>query len=237
MDEIRPTERTTLRRKPERAVYQRDAVYRILDEALFCHVAYVADSSPVVVPTIHARLGDVLYLHGSAASRTMRRLKIGSEVCVAVTILDGLVLARSGFNHSMNYRSVIAFGRVREVMEGEEKRRALDALVDHIVDGRSSDARKPDDTELKQTTVLAMDLEEASAKVRTGPPKDDEDDYELPVWAGVLPMRIVAGEPVDDPHLSPGLVAPENVRSYRRASAVAESAVSGRFPNDVGPEA
>ena len=211
-----PTPRTQVKRLPERGVYEREAIDAILDEALFCHLAWVQDGSPRVIPTIHARSGDELYVHGSQASRTLRATREGAEVCVVVTLLDGLVLARSAFHHSMNYRSVVVYGRARELTDPEEKWAAQQALVDHVVRGRSSDVRMPNERELQQTMILALPLDEASAKVRTGPPKDDEEDYELPIWAGVLPLALHTGEVVPDPRLQEGLGAPENVRDYRR---------------------
>jgi nitroimidazol reductase NimA-like FMN-containing flavoprotein (pyridoxamine 5'-phosphate oxidase superfamily) len=201
---------------PERAVYERDTIKEILDEALFCHVAVVADGSPRVIPTIHARSGDTLLIHGSNASRTLRALRDGAEVCVVVTLLDGLVLARSAFNHSMNYRSVVVYGTAREVTDPDEKWEAQLTLVDRIVPGRSSEARMPNEKELKQTTILAIPLDEASAKVRTGAPKDDEEDYALNVWAGEIPLRLVPQPPIDDPRMPPGISAPDYVRRYRR---------------------
>src|SRR5688572_24080661 len=201
---------------PERAVYERETIEAILDEALFCHVAVVQDGSPRVIPTIHARSGDTLFIHGSNASRTLRALKDGSEVSVVVTLLDGLVLARSAFNHSMNYRSVVVYGKAREVTDPDEKWQAQVALVDRIIPGRSEDARMPNEKELKQTTILAIPLDEASAKVRTGPPTDEEEDYELQVWAGEIPLRMVAQPPIADPKLAPHIPAPEYVKRYRR---------------------
>lgn len=210
------SERSRVRRHPERGVYEREAIHAILDEALICHLAYVVEGEPRVIPTIHARVGDTLYVHGSNASRTLRAAKGGAPVAVEVTLLDGLVLARSAFNHSMNYRSVIAYGRAREVVDPEEKWAAQRALVDQVARGRSADARMPNQRELDQTTILAIDLDEASAKVRTGPPKDDEDDVALPIWAGVLPLRTVPGEPEPAPDLPEGLEPPSYVTDYRR---------------------
>lgn len=196
------TPRTTVRRLAARGVYDREAIYAILDEALICHVGFAVPSEngvqPVVIPTIHTRVGDTLYFHGSAASRMLRSLKNGLDACVTVTLLDGLVLARSAFHHSMNYRSVVVMGKGREVSDPEEKKRALDALVDHVVPGRNAVVRAPNELELRQTLVIALPLAEASAKVRTGPPVDDEEDYKLDVWAGVVPLRLVKGEPVPD---------------------------------------
>ena len=216
MDAKAPSARTTVKRHADRAVYERDTVEAILDEALYCHVAVMVDDSPRVIPTIHARVGSTLYIHGSNASRTLKALKDGSEICVAVTLLDGLVLARSAFNHSMNYRSVMVYGTVREVSDSAEKWEAQRALVEHIVPGRSADARMPNEKEMRQTTILAVSLDEASAKVRTGDPKDAEEDYALPVWAGVIPLTTVAGVPVDDPRLLPGIAAPDYAHNYRR---------------------
>jgi nitroimidazol reductase NimA-like FMN-containing flavoprotein (pyridoxamine 5'-phosphate oxidase superfamily) len=216
MPETPPSERTRVKRHPERGAYDRATIDGILDEALFCHVGYVADGHPRVIPTIHARVGDTLYVHGSNASRTLRTIKGGEEVCIVTTLLDGLVLARSAFMHSMNYRSVVVYGRTREVSDREEKWMAQKALVDHVCAGRSDQVRMPTDDELRQTTILAVPLEEASAKLRTGPPKDDEADYDLPVWAGVLPMSSVPQTPLDDPRLGRGLDPPPNVTGYRR---------------------
>jgi len=216
MPQTPPTERTRVKRHPERGAYDRATIDAILDEALFCHVGYVADGHPRVIPTIHVRVGDTLYVHGSNASRTLRTIKDGEEVCIVTTLLDGLVLARSAFMHSMNYRSVVVYGRAREVSEREEKWTAQKALVDHVCAGRSDQVRMPTEDELRQTTILAVSLAEASAKLRTGPPKDDEADYDLPVWAGVLPISTVPQTPQDDPRLGHGLEPPPNVTGYRR---------------------
>jgi nitroimidazol reductase NimA-like FMN-containing flavoprotein (pyridoxamine 5'-phosphate oxidase superfamily) len=211
-----PTERTRVRRLPERGVYEREPIDAILDEALICHVAYVVDGQPRVIPTIHARDGDVLYIHGSNASRTLRAAKDGAPVAVEVTLLDGLVLARSAFHHSMNYRSVVVYGLAREITDPDEKWRAQQALVEHVVRGRSADARMPNERELNQTTILAVPLDEASAKVRTGPPKDEDEDYGLPVWAGVVPLTTVPGDPEPDPAMGEGIDEPGYLRPYRR---------------------
>lgn len=191
------TDRTKVRRLAKRGHYDRATIHAIVDEALICHVGFIVDGAPVVIPTIHWREGDELYFHGSAASRMLRSLKEGVEACVTVTLLDGLVLARSAFHHSMNYRSVVAFGTAR-VVEGDEKLRALDGLMKHITPDRAAAVRAPNDVELKQTLVLALPLEEASAKIRTGGPVDDEEDYALPVWAGVVPLTLTRGEPIPD---------------------------------------
>ena len=210
--------RTTVRRHPERGVYDRAAIDAILDEALHCHVGFVAEGRPFVIPTIHARNGDVLYLHGSPASRMLRTLGGGIDVCVTVTILDGLVLARSVYNHSMNYRSVVVLGNARPVEEREEKLSALAAIVEHVAPGRNADARPPSDKELAGTSVLALALDEASAKVRTGPPRDFDDDVTLPIWAGVIPLGLVAGAPESAQDLPEGLAVPPYARDYRRVS-------------------
>ncbi len=210
------TERTTVRRLAERGNYDPATVHAILDEALICHVAFTVEGKPVVIPTIHTRVGETLYFHGSQASRMLRSLRGGVEACVCVTLLDGLVLARSAFHHSMNYRSAVVFGTAREVLDRDEKVRVLDALVEHVARGRSADARKPNETELRKTLVLALPIAEASAKIRTGPPVDDEEDYALPVWAGVLPLRLTPQPPVADERLAPGVEVPSYVRTYRR---------------------
>ncbi len=193
-----PTERTTLRRLPERGRHDRDTIDGILDEALICHLALVdPDGRPFVIPTIHSRQGDHVYVHGSPASRTLRAAS-RIDCSIVVTLLDGLVLARSAFHHSMNYRSVVLYGRAEKVEDLDEKRVALDAIVEHVLRGRSTDARPPNEIELKGTLVLRLPIDEASAKVRTGGPLDDVEDMDFPVWAGVVPLRLVAGEPIAD---------------------------------------
>jgi nitroimidazol reductase NimA-like FMN-containing flavoprotein (pyridoxamine 5'-phosphate oxidase superfamily) len=192
------TDRTRVRRHPERGVYDRGPIDAILDEALICHVGFVVDGQPFVIPTIHARAGDVLYLHGSPASRMLRTLRDGVDMCVTATLLDGLVLARSVYNSSMNYRSAVVIGRAREVVDADEKLAALEAIVEHMVPGRWSDARRPTQGELDGTTVLVLGLDEASAKVRTGPPSDFDRDLDLPVWAGVIPLRLAPSTPEGD---------------------------------------
>jgi uncharacterized protein len=199
-----PSARTTVKRHPERGDYERETIDAILDEALICHVGFVVDGQPFVIPTIHARDGEVLYLHGSPGSRMLRTVKEGVDVCVTVTLLDGLVLARSVYNHSMNYRSAVVLGRAREVTDHDEKLRAMHRVVDQVVPGRWADARQPSEAEIKGTTILAMSLDEASAKIRSGPPTDDEADLALPVWAGVIPLRLepaapIAADGIDDP--------------------------------------
>ena len=210
------TTRTTLKRLPKRGHYEHDTVYGILDEGFICHVGFVIDGNPVVIPTGYARLADKLYVHGSQASRMLRTLAEGLDACVTVTIVDGLVLARSAFHHSINYRSVVVFGRARLVADREEKLAALFAFSEQVIRGRWNEVREPTDDELKQTTVLCLPLTEASAKIRTGPPIDDEEDYDLPVWAGVLPLELIAGGPVADPRLKEGIAVPGYVLDYER---------------------
>lgn len=214
------TDRTTLKRLPARGFYDRDVVHKILDEGFICHVGFVADGKPVVIPTGYGRIGDKLYIHGSQASRMLRILKTGVAVCVTVTLVDGLVLARSAFHHSINYRSVVIFGNATLVEDVEEKSAALLAFSEHVIQGRWQDVREPTEQELKATTVLVLPLEEVSAKVRTGPPIDDEEDYDLPVWAGVLPLRMVAGAPVPDPRLPEDISAPGYVLNYKRVTTI-----------------
>jgi uncharacterized protein len=191
-----PTQHTTVKRHPERGAYDRATIDTILDEALICHLGFVSDGRPFVIPTIHARDGDTLYIHGSPGSRMLRAAKEDVDICVTVTLLDGLVLARSVYNHSMNYRSVVVIGRARELTGSDEKLLAMQCVVEHIVPGRWEDARRPNDGEIKGTTILALPLDEASAKIRNGPPTDDDADLELRVWAGVIPLRIAPSDPV-----------------------------------------
>jgi uncharacterized protein len=216
-DRYQRTERTRVRRLPERAAYDRATVHAILDEGFLCHVGFVVDGQPYVIPTGYARVGDTVFLHGSTGSRL--GLRPGMDVCVTVTLVDGLVLARSAFHHSMNYRSVMAIGRTRPVTDPGEKEAALRALVEHIVPGRSDEVRGGDSRELAATAVLALPLAEVSAKVRTGPPKDDEPDYALPIWAGVLPLALTPGEPAPDPVLDPSIPTPAHVASWSRPGA------------------
>ncbi len=205
MDEVAPpTARTRVRRLPERGRYDAPTVAAILDEGLVAHLGAVVDGLPVVRPVAYGRDGHTLYLHGSSGSQLFRALRDSREVCLTVTLLDGVVLARSGFHHSMNYRSVVVYGPLREVIEPAERDRAVDAVVNAVVPGRAVHLRPPSARELVATIVYALDLAEASAKVRTGPPSDDPEDLQHPVWAGVVPVRAVVGEPVPDPHLLPG---------------------------------
>lgn len=210
-----PTQRTALKRLPERGAYGRNIIYKILDEGLVCHVGFIVSGEPIVIPMAYARAGNMLYIHGSVASRILRTLARGTPVCVTVTLLDGLVLARSAFHHSMNYRSVVVFGTASKVEDVAAKLKALRMFSEHIIPGRWAEVREPNDAELKQTLVLQLPLAEASAKIRTGPPIDEESDYDLRVWAGELPLSFVAGEPVADPRLVPGLEVPGYIRHAR----------------------
>lgn len=220
MSQFVPTERTTLQRRPTRGSYDRPTVEAILDEGLYCHVGFVVDTQPYVIPTIHARIADRLYIHGSSASRMLRTLKEGVPMCVTVTILDGLVLARSAFHHSMNYRSVVVLGTAQEVADLAEKNEALQAIVEHVAPQRWNDVRRPTTQELKATSVLRLPLEEVSAKIRTGAPIDDEEDYQLPCWAGELPLRLTPQSLIPDPRLPLSAPIPTYLREYRRPQKV-----------------
>lgn len=212
-----PTDRTRIRRD-DRAHYDREVVHAVFDEALICHVGFVVDGQPYVVPTIHSRVGDTLYLHGSPATRMMRALKQGVPVCITATLLDGLVFAKSAFHHSMNYRSAVVVGTAREVADPEEKMVAMRAIVEHVARGRWDEARQPNDKEFKGTAIVAVPIDEASAKVRTGPPIEDDDDLDLDVWAGVLPLRTVVGRPEPSPDVTVGTPIPASVDQWSRES-------------------
>ncbi|MDX1614699.1 MAG: pyridoxamine 5'-phosphate oxidase family protein [Candidatus Promineifilaceae bacterium] len=216
MTDFPPTSRSRLRRVPERGRYDKSTIYPIIDEALICHVAFEHDGQPFVIPTIHARDGDRLLLHGARASRLLKVAQSGAPLSVAITLLDGLVMARSIFNHSMNYRSVVLFGRGRLVDEPAAKRQDLKTLSQRIAPGRWDDVRGPTEKELYATSLVSMALDSATAKVRSGPPGDDEADYALPVWAGVIPVQRVFAAPLPDPRLAPDLPLPNYLRDYRR---------------------
>ncbi len=211
-----PTPRTRLFREADRAVYDRETVYQILDEGFLCHVGFAVEGQPFVIPTSYGRKDNGLFIHGSAASRMLRQMKESVPVCVTVTLLDGLVLARSIFNHSMNYRSVVVLGKATLVDHPSEKLEALRLLSEHIIPGRWADSRQPNDRELKATSVLHLPIEEFSAKVRKGPAIDDEEDYSFPAWAGVVPLQMTAGEPINDARLMADRHAPEYARQYSR---------------------
>ena len=213
------TERTRVRRLPKRGAYDADTVHAILDEGLVCHVGFVVRGQPYVIPTTYARVGDHLFIHGSTASRMLRTLRRHVPVCVTVTLLDGLVLARSVFHHSMNYRSVVVLGTAAPVADPSERLVALRAIVEHVVPGRWGDVRAPSPKELRATLVLQVPLAEASAKIRTGPPLDDEADYRLRGWAGEIPLRLTPQRAVPDPRLDPRIGVPGSIRRYRRPPA------------------
>jgi nitroimidazol reductase NimA-like FMN-containing flavoprotein (pyridoxamine 5'-phosphate oxidase superfamily) len=214
MENFTPTQLSTVKRLPQRGSYDRATVYQILDEGFICHVGCTIDGYPRVIPTGYGRVGDKLYIHGSSASRMLRTLQGGIPACVTVTLLDGLVLARSIFHHSMNYRSVIMFGVASVLVDPVEKLEALRAFSEHIVPGRWDEVRPPNQSEIARTVILSLPLVEVSAKVRTGPPVDD--DYELSVWAGEVPLRSVAGDPIDDPRLHLGILPPPHIKNYTR---------------------
>ena len=211
-----PSVRTRVVREAHRGVYDRETVYRILDEGFICHVGFIVDQQPFVIPTGYGRAGDNLYIHGSAASRMLRRIDQGISVCVTVTLLDGLVLARSIFNQSRNYRSVVVLGTAVAVQNPTEKLEALRALSEHILPGRWNDSRKPNEKELKATLVLRLPITEFSAKVRQGPPIDDEEDYSFPTWAGVVPLHLVTGAPIPDERTDRDREVPEYAQRYSR---------------------
>jgi nitroimidazol reductase NimA-like FMN-containing flavoprotein (pyridoxamine 5'-phosphate oxidase superfamily) len=211
-----PSVRTRVIREAERGVYDRATAYQILDEGFICHVGFVVDNQPFVIPTAYGRAGDNLYIHGSAASRMLRRIDQSVPVCVTVTLLEGLVLARSIFNHSMNYRSVVVLGTAVAVDERDEKLKALRSLSEHILPGRWAESRQPNEKEIKATLVMRLPITEFSAKVRQGPPVDDEEDYAFPTWAGVVPLEMVAGVPINDPRLDPAREVPAYARHYSR---------------------
>ena len=216
MSQFTPTDRTQVKRLPKRGHYERETVYSILDTAFVCHVGFIVDGQPFVLPTNFGRSGDTLYLHGSAASRMLKTLGGGVPVCVTVTHVDGLVLARSAFHHSVNYRSVVILGKAQLVEDPAEKMEALRIFTEHVMKGRWNDVRIPTEQELKATTVLSLPLEEVSAKVRTGGPIDDEADYALPVWAGVLPLETVPKAPVPDTQRKNDPPIPEYLKNYKR---------------------
>ena len=211
-----PTERTRVVREPHRGVYDRETIYRILDEGIVCHVGFSPDAQPFVIPTLYARVGDTIYFHGSAASRMLRGAASGIPVCITVTLTDGLVLARSVFNHSMNYRSVVALGQAMLVDQPEEKLEALRAFTEKILPGRWDDARQPNDKELKATSILKLPLTEVSAKIRSGPVQDDEEDYTLRVWAGIVPLQLQADAPIRDERCDPAIPTPPYAANYHR---------------------
>lgn len=210
------TENTRVKRLPDRAAYDRETINAILDEAFVCHVGFVVDGQPYVIPTGFGRVDNDLYIHGSSASRMLREMSKGVNVCVTVTLIDGLVIARSAFHHSVNYRSVVVLGRAELVTDADEKNKALETITDHFVPGRWADCRLPNELELKATSVLRLAINEASAKIRTGDPVDDDEDHSLGFWAGVLPMKLTCDKPQNDAKLVPGIDPPDYVTNYNR---------------------
>jgi uncharacterized protein len=214
--DIEQTERTKLKRLPKRGNFDRETVYNILDEAFICHVGFTVEGQTFVIPTAYGRHGDTLYIHGSAASRMMREMSKGVDVCVTVTLVDGLVLARSAFHHSMNYRSVVIFGKAEIIADEAEKNDALFAFTENLIKGRWDEVRQPNSKELKATTVLRLPINEASAKIRTGDPIDDEEDMNLDVWAGVIPLQVIADKPINDGLLKNNAAVPSYAKDYKR---------------------
>ncbi len=220
MDDFPQERRNQVRRLPKRGQYDRETIYRIVDETLVCHIGFAEGEQPFVIPTLHARIGDTLYCHGAPAGRLIRHVAVGHPVCAAFTLLDGLVFARAAFHHSVNYRSAVLFGTGRLVESDEERLAVLAAITEHLAPGRWADARPPNRAELAATAVIAIAIASASAKIRTGPPSDDEEDDALPIWAGVLPLGLRALGPVNDPKLRGGIAAPDYI--VRRADGVPE---------------
>ena len=210
------TDRTNVKRLPARGAYDRETIHSILDEGFICHVGFAIDGQPYVIPTGYARIGDDLYIHGSSASRMLRNLSQGVDVCVTVTLVDGLVLARSAFHHSINYRSVVILGKAQLVEDYAEKEKVLEAFTEHVIPGRWAEIRWPNELEMKATSVLKLPIEEASAKIRNGGPKDDDEDYEMNIWAGVLPLAVVPADAIPDEVLPEGIPVPDHVTNYSR---------------------
>jgi len=213
MSEFAKTTRNKVKRLPKRGHYDKETIYHLIDQAIMCYVAFVQDGQPFIIPTLHARQGDNILLHGSRASRMMRHLEAGNSVCINITMVDGLVLARAVFHHSMNYRSVVLFGK-GQLVPDEEKMAGLELFTERIMPGRWDDARQPNKQELKATTIISIPIESASAKVRVGPPGDDDEDYDLPIWAGVVPITQQVGTPQPDPLLRDGVPLPDYIADY-----------------------
>ena len=216
-DSLKKTPRSRLKRRPGRGSFEREAVNAVLDAGLICHVGYVIDGAPLVTPTLHWRMGDKVFWHGSAASRALRTQAAGGDVCLTVTLLDGLVMARSAFHHSVNYRSAMLFGRAHKLEDRGEQMVAMEGLLDRVAPGRWQDARPPTDKELKATLILWMAIEEGAAKVRSGPPIDDAEDMSIPCWAGVVPVAPTLGKPVPDPLMKAGVAPPPYLGKIRTA--------------------
>lgn len=213
--EFQKSKRTKINRLPARGHYDKETINNIIDTTYFCHVSFVIDEQPFIIPAIHARIDNTIVLHGAKTSRMRNHIIDGNEVCIAFTIMDGLVLARSVFHHSMNYRSAIVYGKGRAVKDFGEKEKAFQSITNHILPGRWEDARRPNKKEIDSTSVVSINIEEASAKIRTGPPLDDEDDYSLSIWAGVLPLQVNKRIPVEDPKLEEGIILPEYIENFK----------------------
>jgi hypothetical protein len=218
MTQFEQTSINKVKRHPERAVYEKDVIYQIVDEAIICHVGFVQENQPYVIPTLHARRENDILLHGATTSRLIKHIVAGNEVCITITLLDGLVLARSVFNHSANYRSAVLFGKGSLIEQYEEKLQALKAFTESMIPGRWDDVRQPNEKELKATSIVSIPIDLGTAKIRKGPPGDEEVDLELPVWAGVVPVRQQLGEPIDAPNLMDGITVPEYIRRYIRGN-------------------
>ena len=214
MEELKKTSRTKVNRVPKRAVYDNETIYKILDETFICQVAFKIDEQVFIIPTAYGRKGDKLFIHGSTKSRMLNSIKSGEDICISVTLIDGIVAARSVFHHSINYRSVIIFSKGKEIVDHEEKMSALKIITEHIIPGRWNDARQPNEKELEITSVVEFKIDEASAKIRTGPPVDEKEDYDLNVWAGVIPLEIVPREPIRDEELSKDILLPDYIKHY-----------------------
>ena len=213
-DTFPKTARNKVKRMPERGHYDAATIYPIIDAALICHVGFAIDDQPYIIPTLHARQGDTILLHGAKGSRLLRHIQSGGEVCITITLLDGIVLARSVFHHSINYRSAVLFGTGAVIADEQARLQALEAFTERLIPGRWQDARQPNAHELRQTTVVAVPIASASAKLRSGPPGDEAEDYDLPVWAGVLPLQQIVGTPLADPQLKPGIALPDYIRDF-----------------------
>ncbi len=207
----KPGKKIKVNRIPERGFYGPETIYKIIDEALYCHISFIQDGHPFIIPTIHARIDDYLVFHGAKASRLLKQISSGEEIAVAITILDGLVLARSVYHHSMNYRSVVIFGRGKLIENKSEKLNALEAITNHLIPGRWNDVKKPSEKELNATSIVSLKIDEASAKIRTGESQDEKEDYDLPVWAGVIPFSKKFEQPIEDPKLKSGILLPDYI--------------------------
>ena len=214
MKELKKTNRTKVNRTPKRAVYEKETIYKILDETFVCQIAFKIDGQVFIIPTAFGRKDDSIFIHGSNKSRMLNSIKSGEDICIGVTLIDGIVAARSIFHHSINYRSVIIFGKGKEIDEPEDKLKALKIITEHIIPGRWNDARKPNEKELEITSVFEFKIDEASAKIRTGPPVDEKEDYNLNVWAGIIPLKTIAESPIRDQEVRNGILLPDYIKDF-----------------------